>query len=379
LFRGTIMIIDASEIRYRALGETNTQTRRLAYLSAITRLIATMDISQEKLITKLLSWSQSTQDRLKDYWVSTGEITQTPKNSSIKRYVDLSLAIGLIAQVSSSFCLTRTGTVFYTLIRDIKQNINPFFLSDTEKIFYLHLLLSKDSDLLLTIADLIIKNPDIYLSNIQEQFQDEIITRLNTKLSLASDEITRQELLDRRNIIQHSWRSPKRYAEHIVPPRLNWLLDLDFLEPGSFKRHHFCFTEQGGRFFSGLPTVGKPGLHDVSGNWLDADFWSLAANTVLQSRLLKYSKDIDDQMYCDIFIPYLEDAFKAFRYTVVPKISLTEALLYISLAVLIQEGVVISPTSLSKWLETPRVFAHRQFEIRYSPRENERYVIMKSI
>lgn len=372
------MVIDASEIQYRALGETNTQTRRLAYLSAITRLVATMDISREKLITKLLGWSQSTQDRLKDYWVSTGEITQTPKNSSIKRYIDLSLAIGLIAQVSSSFCLTRTGTVFYALIRDIKQ-FNPFFLSNMEKAFYLYLLLSKDSDLLLTIADLLIKYPDMDLSNIQEQFQDEIIARLNTKLSFARDEITRQELLDRRNIIQHSWRSPKRYAEHIVPPRLNWLLDLDFLEPGSFKRHHFCFTEQGGRFFSGLPTVGESGLHDVSGNWLDADFWSLAANTVLQSHPPKFSKDIDELTNFDICIPYIEEAFKAFRYSVVPKISLTEALLYVSLAVLIQEGVVISPTSLSKWLETPRVFAHRQFEIRYSPRENERYVIMKSI
>ena len=378
MFRGTIMIIDASEIQYRALGETNTQTRRLAYLSAITRLIAAMDIGQEKLITKLLSWSQSTQDRLKDYWVSTGKIKQTPKNSSIKRYIDLSLAIGLIAQVSSSFCLTRTGTVFYALIRDIKQ-FNPFFLSNMEKVFYLYLLLSKDSDLLLTIADLIIKHPHINLSNIQEQFQDEIIARLNTKLSFARDEITRQELLDRRNIIQHSWRSPKRYAEHIVPPRLNWLLDLDFLEPGSFKRHHFCFTEQGGRFFSGLLTVGESGLHDVSGNWLDADFWPLAAKTVLQSHLLKFSKDIDDQTNFDICFPYIEEAFKTFRYTVVPKISLTEALLYVSLAVLIHEGVVISPASLSKWLETPRVFAHRQFEIRYSPRENERYVIKKSI
>lgn len=373
------MIINALEIRYRALEGTNTRTRRLAYISAIIKIIGTTDVSRIGILTRLLDWSESNRRFLHDFWADSGEVTQTSSNSSAHRYLDLVVGLRLATQTAGIFRLTRMGLVLYALIRECSRS-NPFFLSDAEEIFFLYWLLRIDADPLLTVIDILLERPDARLAYIQERYQNNLIQRLSTKLSLSKDELVQRDLLDRKYFIQDKWKSPKRYVEHIVPPRLNWLLDIEFFEPGLFRHHQFHFMKSGEEFLSKLPTLGDTNLHDVSDHWLDTEFWHAAGSFIDKPNQLRLWDETNPQAEIELYVSrYLERAFAAFRHTMVPKISLTQAIIYIGISLLANERIVLSPSSLSKWLETPKVFSNRQYEVRYSPRENERYLIARSV
>ena len=115
------------KFRYRALEGTNTKTRRLAYLTAILSLLRREGLSERLLLNKLLRWSQERQSDLRNYWVQTGEVTSTRRNSAGARYLNLATKGGLIAQIVGMHRATRVGLVLFALTRHYGVNTNPFF------------------------------------------------------------------------------------------------------------------------------------------------------------------------------------------------------------------------------------------------------------
>ena len=239
----------------------------------------------------------------------------------------------------------------------------------------MYLLLNRDADVLLTITDYLTECPGTSLAQIQGDFQGAFISRLSHKLAISRDDMLRQSLLERRGEVER-WTRPKRYAEHIVPPRLNWLLDLDFLKPGRFKRHRYFFTDAGNWFLSTLPRLGDTQFSDIGDEWLASDFWTVAVWKLLGTEALMCWDELDDESHREICAALLEDTFKAFRHTVASKISLTQALLYLGLRLALEHKIAASLASLMKWLSVPQILNGRRYEVRFSPRENESYLIM---
>jgi hypothetical protein len=362
---------------YRAVEGTNTKTRRLAYLTAIVSMLGHNSLGKRVLLTRIARWSQDHRPDLSTYWVQTGEVTSTRRNSAGARYLHLTMNLGLSAPISGAYRATRVGLVLFALIDEKRTNANPFFLTHAECIFYLYLLLDQDADILLTVTDYLEEHPGASLAQLQRDFQEAFLHRLNHKISLSRDDIVRQSLLERRGQVE-SWRKPERYAEHIVPPRLNWLLDLGFLEPGRFRRHRYFFTETGRGFLSELPRLGDSQLRDVSGDWLESDFWmAVACGSIDKEALVRWDQ-VDGERRQEVCAPLLEDVFKAFRHTAVPKVSLTQALLYLGVRLVLEQGIGAGPASLKTWLSAPQTLDGRRYEVRFSPRENESYLIVMS-
>lgn len=362
-------------LAYRALKDTNTRTRRLAYLTAIILILRRGSLGERLLLSRLVRWSQEHKQHLASYWVQTGEVTSTRRNSSGARYLHLATALGLIVPISGAYRATKVGLVLLALNGNhgVGYNYNPFFLTKVEQLFYTYILLERDADMLLTITDSLLKHPGISLAQLQRTFQENFLIRMNMKIELSRDSKLQQYLLERRAEVRE-WKNPKRYAEHIVPPRLNWLLDLNFLEPGQFRRHRYFLTETGRRFLETLPRPGGK-FSDVTDEWLTLDFWPSAANKLLDIEPLTEWNRINEARRQGICAQLLRETFKAFQHTVVPKVSLTQALLYLSIRLILEHRIGAAPRHLREWLSSPRILNGRRYEVRFSSQENASYLI----
>lgn len=358
---------------YRALESTNTKTRRLAYVTALLSFLGRNSMGERPLLSRMVRWSQEHKPHLSDYWVQTGEVTSTRRNSAGARYLQLATQMDLVAPVAGAYRATRAGSVLFYLVEICSTDRNPFFLTKAEELFYTYILLSRDADVLLTIAASLWNNPGISLSQLQACFQKDFLHRLSQKMDGDQDEVLRQRLFERRAEVGE-WRRPERYAEHIVPPRLNWLLDLGFLEAGMFRKHRYLLRETGQRFFEALPRLGNE-LVDVTDEWLACEFWRVAATQLIHVESLKRWDRISEPTRQQIFARLLEEAFQKFQNTVVPKVALSQALLYLSIRSMLEYRMEATPTQLQEWLALPQKLNNRRYEVRFSPRENASYLI----
>ena len=363
------------KLYYRALEGTNTKTRRLAYLTAILSLLRREGLSEGLLLKKLLQWSQEQRSNLRDYWVQTGEVTSTRRNSAGARYLRLATRGGLIAQIAGTYRATRLGLVLFALTKHYGIRSNPFFLSPTEKIFYTYWILTSDADIFLAVLERIERQPGISLAELQQMFQKDFLARLEQKSFLSQDDLLRRQLFERRDRVANEWRKPHRYAEHLVPPRVNWMLDLGFLEPDNFRHHRYVLTAVGRAFALALPQPESAKFYDVTDQWLASGFWNMAAQTLSGIEPLTDWEHLDEKKQQAMMSTLLDETFETFRDMFVPKASLTQTLLYLSIRIVLDHRVIASPTSLAQWLSSPRTLNKRRYEVRLSPRENESYLL----
>jgi len=361
---------------YRVLEATNTKTRRLAYLSAIISLLRDEALTERAFLEKLTQWAKNNTSFLHGYWVDTGEITSTYKNSAGTRYIDLARKIGLVTTIGGMYRASRDGLILYSLLKKEKPIHNPFFLSDEEKSFFTYLLISEDADVLLTIINQIDSNQDISLSELQNSFYKDFLDRLERKSNLIEEDIDKRQILERRNIIAHQWKKPERYSEHIIPPRINWMCDLDLLDIGLFRKHKCRLSASGKHIFSCLPLNG--GLIDVSEEWLEDSYWKVCATSIFNKKSILW-ENLDDVSRASTILDSLMEAFRNFQYSQIPRISSRQAILYMTIFLLSEKNIVASPTELTNWFSFPRIIQNKKYEIRLSPRENESYLLASLI
>lgn len=362
-----------SELAYRAIEATNTKVRRLAYLTAIVSILGRTALNQQVLLARLVRWSQEHKSHLDEYWSQTGEITCTRRNSAGAYYLDWASALGIIASISGEYRLTRLGLTLWAL-KTIEQD-NPFVLTDAERLFYTYLLLEKDADILLTILTRLQEQPGIGLAGLQKTYQQDLINRLAHKGQIVEDERLKEQLRDRRLAIETAWKKPARYAEHIVPPRLNWLLDLGFLETATFQRHQYYLTEAGSRFLGNLPRY-NDAFCDISASWLSADFWPLAATHLLNIQPGQLWNELNEEERFTVGISRLKEAFDTFHRSIIPKVSLTQVLLYMAVKLILENHVLVSLTELTQWLSVPRTINGWCYQVRLSSQENVSYIVL---
>ncbi len=360
-------------LEYRALENTNTQTRRLAYVTVLISILGRRSLPEKVLLSRILRWGQEHQDSLKQYWVQTGTIGSTRRNSAGARYLDLASKLGLIASISGEYHLTQVGLALLAL-KNVEQ-VNPFVLTDAERLFYTYLLLEKDADVLLTILGRLQEQPGTGLSALQKIYQQDFVNRLIVKGRLVEDERLREQLRDRRLAIETGWRKPARYAEHIVPPRLNWLLDLGFLEPTAFQRHQYYLTDAGVALVENLPHFDKA-FYDVSTTWLSGGFWRLTPGNLLNIQNARLWNSLNEEEQLTVCAPRLKEAFGIFQHSMVPKVSLIQVLFYMTVKLILEDHILVSFADLTHWLSFPRTLEGWCYQARLSPQENVSYIVL---
>ncbi len=361
-------------MEYKAIESTNTKTRRLAYVQALVTILKAGNFAEAQLLERIVRWSNENVDSLRSYWVTTGEITSTRQNTAGSRYIDLAVSLGLIASISGVYRYTRIGLVLLTLLeRTQGHSVNTFQLPLSSRLFFAYLLLQKDADFFLLVGEFLLLQERPSLAQMQREFKDRLIDRLNLKIAMSPDERTRRAMIDRRREVDN-WKKPERYAEHLIPPRLNWMLDLLLLDTTKFPQHVYSLTRLGGSFLNGVPTLNTY-VRDIDSNWIDNDFWR-ATPILTENANSRNWFELDFREQLELVAGLLRIAYKSFRVTNVPRISLYQTQLFICIS-LAEMGVIITPREFSDWLNTNQFVENVRYEVRQSPRENEAYIVVR--
>lgn len=351
--------------------EINTQVRRLGYVSGLLTILGSRTLSELLLLERLQTWSVKHEDALRTYPYRQGQIKPTRQMTGAKRYTELALSLGLVGKIAGAYRVTRFGRSLLPFLGS-----NTFALSLIEKVSYLYWLVIRDEDRLLTVLEMLTEKPEQSLALLQRNFQDRYVRRLTARTATVDERIAR-EMLVVRNRVTREWKSPERYAENIVPPRINWLADLGLACIAEGVRGRpVQLTLQGSQFLDALPTAVGSNIHQAGTAWCRNTFFSAAAPILSGQHGCNWS-DLPANERHDLLDDLTPRAFAILRTSPAPKVSLYPSLMYIALVLASENVVWANIEELQRDLDTYGREASSRYEVRFSHRENEAYLIAK--
>ena len=206
-------------------------------------------------------------------------------------------------------------------------------------------------------------------------FQQAFLDRLKAKISTSPQEHITNRLHDRQVEVKE-WKKPEGYAAYIVLPRLNWLLDLGLLH-STIEKNKFIYelTESGQNLIKILPKLAKSHIPDVPDSWFKTDFFSKVSPLIIPDAGFRRWQDVDDKVRQEACEKHLPVAFDKFRRTSIPKISLTQGVMYLCIRFATELHLMTNAQELIQWFQKPRTLGNYKYEARTSARENEAYFV----
>ena len=370
------------KISYHETIVPSSLVRRLRYLSQILRLVGERPLNEDVLNAKLKDWSNTHANRLKNYKYNTGTIHSLEKKGRTllgTSYLDLTVKFGLLSKISNIYQLTRIGRVLLSLLNDKPdQELNSFCLDQDERIFYIHRILQQDADILLTIVNMLQSLEKPSLKNLQKSFQQAFLDRLKAKILASPQEHITKRLHDRQIEVAMEWKKPASYAAYIIPPRLHWLLDLELLDSRKEKNSFtYRLTDVGQKLIATFPKLKDSNIPDVTDSWFNTQFFSKVSPLIILDADFRQWQDVDDKVRHEACEKYIPTAFDKFRKSSVPKISLTQGMIYLCIRSVTELHLLINEQELIQWFQKPRTLENYKYEARISARENESYLVRR--
>ncbi len=352
--------------------DINVLVRRLGYVSAILQLLEHNTLSESMLYTRLEKWSLDNKQYLTAYPNQQGFINPTREQTGPKRYTNLAVSLGLVGRIAGACRVTRFGKTLLPFLYQVPDR-NPFELIYAERCAYLYWLLVKDSDQLLTVVRILAEESPESLSDLQNFFPQFYRQQLQSHMLTAEKHIAR-DILAVRNRVEHWGKVPKRTLENIVPPRVHWLIDLGLVSTEHSKGKSPRLTTMGIRFYRHLPKIqeGIPAVHMNA--WLRNNFFSIAGRIFTEGPELLWS-EIQPLKKKELLNKLTFRALETLRGTPIPKLSLYPALIYMALLLTADNKIAVNLGELQADLDAFSKEPDTRYEVRFSYRENEAYLI----
>ena len=338
--------------------QTNTKTRRLGYLKIIIRLFDKSNYYPKTYLNKKIeSKSAFYENDLFEYGDIIGDnkgiIKRTANGTSAKPYVVLLEELNLITLINNSYILTKQSKIyfhFYTQLKNqekIKPNNNLFDLNLLDKIFFLRQILISDSLYLWSILDILfIAQKPLSTMSIKKLFVDYIQNELERNLKFSINNNTKRKITELKKRISE-WEKPLVYLEHIIEPRINWLVDLDILEiKPLINKKQYYFSKVGNKFINVLLNVYERNLNK-----------QLILQSFFNRNYLKtfnYIYDLNKTVY-DFrkfkIEHYLLEAFQVFKTSAPNRIAASQGIDYVCFKLFFDDDMILESEDLKKYLQ----------------------------
>ena len=230
---------------------TNTKVRRIGYFKVLSIfLIENRKIPATLMNKKFESYCLNYRTLLEKNQYNKGVVSATKTGISAKPYIDTSEDLGLTNRINKMYYSGKSFKVFQTLQSDYSNSSNVFELSDFDKIFFLECILRNDYFYFTALLELLFLQGSTTYSNLVKVFQSKLLTRLENYRQTNSYG-DRKSLNNIDVILKRikKWENAKVYLEHIIMPRLNWMLDLGILKEDN---NGYEITEVGSKLFQHL-------------------------------------------------------------------------------------------------------------------------------
>lgn len=350
--------------------QSNTKQRRLGYLKFTLELFNDTTYFPSAYLSRTLEKeSIKINYKLKEYKElcegdDKGLITISKTGISAEPYIDLLCQLNMLTEINKSFILTKQVKVYALFNKLIKTDDtlkfkventilfdkpvidNPFVLNHIDCLFLLNQILISDSlyswsllELLYVIGKRVTSKK---LRNIfQPYVSDELLRIVNSK-SEISNKVRRDATEVKKRIL--SWTRAEIYLEHIVEPRLNWLLDLKLVSINDEKDKAYNLTEYGFRL-----------LDCLTGIYENYQIKHLQLATIFglhYFEIFSYVYQINVRKKLDIGLidKYLKEAFIHFKTDAPNRIAASQAINFVCYSCLLKNNTIIEFDELKKFL-----------------------------
>ncbi len=260
--------------------------------------------------------------------------------------------LNLLTQINNSYVLTKQCKIYFHLNEfnffEKTNNSNLFQLTILDKFFFLRQILISDSFYLLAIIDILhIVNEPITTKEIKRLFVNYLKNELDLNLKYSQKSATKKKIIEVKTRVS-TWKKPLVYLEHIIEPRINWLLDLGILELTLESREKkYYFTEVGQKLFSVLSNLFEKKLNK-----------QLVINSLIHNHYIKLfnfifnlnkKEDITSKVKIN---QYLFEAFKIFKTAAPRKIAASQAIDYVCLKFFLEDDLIVEYEELKEYLQS---------------------------
>lgn len=355
---------------------TNTKVRRLGYL----KLIAFFFIVEEKIAASYISkkfekFTQQYNPQLKLYKNNKGLIQETRTGISAQPYILLAKELGFLNLINNIYTIGKQFKVYLELTEEIKiENDNVFVLSKLDKLFFLETILSNDYLYISSLVELIFVKRETNYSELLVTFHKFLIRKLDefiSRLVLYNDHKSARKIRIISERIK-KWEKPKVYLEHVLMPRLNWLLDLDLIEMDDDL--NVKITSQGENFFSHLCYWNDINYEKIINpkKYLETFIIRLFNNTYYNDEGKNKEVKIDS-LYSRIDF-FLEKSFDKFRTLAPNRVTASQAITYTRYKLYFDDNVVVSSSFIEGYLNNKD---QKKFIYKFQKQYNDGYIQMR--
>jgi hypothetical protein len=324
-------------INYKTIN-TQTKVRRLAYLKMIMTMFNRSNYYPIDLLYKKIELeAKDYNSDLLEYVNSKGIIEVTRTGNSSKPYIETSLTLKLLFTQNNMCKISKYGKIFNVLAKELNDKTNNYFLlAAYEKTFLLYHLLKNDRFYIQLLMNIVLEKERISIKKLKDDFQGCILHKLKEDISsLSLSSKIKNEIMLRIKRVE-KWENPKRYLEHIVEPRVNWLLDLDFLEQSSFKKGNLVLSKKGLTF---IEKINKPFN-------MDKEFFTLSKKIYQENNI-----NVEESNF-ELIANYLEKSFILFKTSAPNRVTASQAILYTCYMLLFQEKKVVNFSTIQDYLNS---------------------------
>lgn len=357
-----------------------TQVRRLRYFFLCINFLKKSGSPKIIFQKKLQRWAQENQSDLKKLYSSTGEITENKReltSQSFKNYLEAFGKFGLSKQINDLLIPTKICITLKALKDVVKQTIeknNSYELSSYESVQITYVILKQDGNIFITILKQIfdLKEP-AQLVDLKKTYKDYYKSHLANILK-ASKHRNKDSIIEALNRV-NSWKNEERYLEDIIPSRLNWMLDIGIIDQELYQNNgKYIFNKKGIEFCESLK------LNHIFQHGFDQNYSETQINSL--SKLLNDNDferwiDIDEQNRYRIFKESIYFAVDRFSSLKLPRFSIEQTFLFISLYNLFENKVLIEFHEIENLLTNEVQIENKIFSIRKAARASESYISVR--
>lgn len=352
-----------------------TQVRRLKYFSVFSQLLGRKGAIMHSFAITVNNWVERHRDDLQNHTSPTGEIN--PKNpnqrsksvlikenvvtQSLKNYIEAAKSLELIHQEKERLYPSHLLIILQNLTKNLNNEVlkNQYDLHEIEKIFFLYTIINYDADIFLCIYKMLCAEPELNLSKYQEKFQSYYIEYLEKKLRNDSNKNNQAifEVYQRVN----EWKKPKRYSESIIPPRLNWCIDLGLVN---------YFSEGVDRW---IPLYDYEQIGKID----NKHFFTEAIN-LFNIDNTRWWENVKNEEKENLIFKYIQLARSLFGVLKFPRLPHWQTLLLFSFKLLQDHKIVAEPEQIGDWIGVERKINHLSIGVRKTGRTYESYIYLKN-
>lgn len=359
--------------------QSNTKTRRLGYLKLIVELFESSNYFPITYLGKRIETdSMLYNDALYEYGSRMGDdkglIKKTDSGSSAKPYIELLEELNLLTQVNNSYILTKQSKIYFQLNKLIKQkndrvDSNLFQLNQLDKLFFFRQILVSDPLYLWVILDIIfIVQQPIGTMSIKKLFVDYIKNELDLNQQYSNNNATKRKIMELKTRIS-SWKKPLTYLEHIIEPRINWLVDLGILElKTESKEKQYFFSKSGLNLINVFSEIFEKSLNKqlILRSIIENHYFYIF-NYIFD--LNKNNGDLDASKIDN----YLLEAFRIFKTDAPNRIAASQGIDYVCFKSFFEDNIIMEFEEAKKYLQKP----NNRFSMDWFKTENDGALYLK--